>query len=98
MSKIKSIKFNNYRAFYGNFPEITLDRKNLLVWGENGSGKSSFCKAIHDFVFNKTNDYHQKNKFSENNWSVEFNVAEEVKEYERKKVVNFDRNRRYIYG
>ncbi|MGI6393576.1 MAG: hypothetical protein ACOX2F_02400 [bacterium] len=76
MSKIKSIKFNNYRAFYGNFPEITLDRKNLLVWGENGSGKSSFCKAIHDFVFNKTNDYHQKNKFSENNWSVEFNVAD----------------------
>jgi gamma-glutamylcyclotransferase len=26
------------------------------------------------------------------------NVAEEVKEYERKKVINFDRNRMYIYG
>jgi len=72
--KIDSIKFNNYRAFYGNFPEIVLEGKNLLVWGENGSGKSSFCKAISDLVCKKKDDAHQKNMFSVNDWSVNFKI------------------------
>ena len=46
--KIETIKINNYKAFYGNH-EIKLSGKNLLVYGENGSGKSSFYNALNIF-------------------------------------------------
>jgi ABC-type molybdenum transport system ATPase subunit/photorepair protein PhrA len=45
MKKINSIKFKNFKAFYGEEP-IQLDGKNLLVYGENGSGKSSSLEII----------------------------------------------------
>lgn len=75
--KIKSITFKNYRAFYGEYKEIELNGKNLLVWGENGSGKSSFCKSLQDFVLSINNDSHQKNIFSNDDWSVKFKIDDE---------------------
>ncbi len=51
--KIKSIKLHDYRAFYdGSDNEylINVDSKNLLIYGENGSGKTSLYKAVKDFV------------------------------------------------
>lgn len=45
--KIKTLTLNNFRAFPG--PErqmFSLDGKNLLVYGENGSGKSSVFHAL----------------------------------------------------
>lgn len=48
--KIKTLTLNNFRAFPG--PEsqtFTLDGKNLLVYGENGSGKSSVFHALKTF-------------------------------------------------
>lgn len=77
--KIKSITFKNYRAFYGEYKEIELNGKNLLVWGENGSGKSSFCKSLQDFVLSINNDSHQKNIFSnpDDDWSVKFKIDDE---------------------
>lgn len=75
--KIKSITFKNYRAFYGEYKEIELNGKNLLVWGENGSGKSSFCKSLQDFVLSINNDNYQKNIFSDSDWSIEFKIDDE---------------------
>ena len=75
--KIKSITFKNYRAFYGDYKKIELNGKNLLVWGENGSGKSSFCKSLQDFVLSINNDRHQKNIFSNDDWSIEFEIDNE---------------------
>lgn len=48
--RITEIKLNNYRAFYGEHT-ISLDKdgKNLMVYGENGSGKSSLFTALQNF-------------------------------------------------
>ncbi len=49
--RITDIHIKNYRAFYGEH-HICLDRdgKNLMVYGENGSGKSSLFTALQDFL------------------------------------------------
>jgi len=46
--KIKTIEINNYKAFYGKY-EIDVKGKNLFMYGENGSGKSSLFYALKDF-------------------------------------------------
>ncbi|MEC7755371.1 MAG: hypothetical protein VYB44_15180 [Bacteroidota bacterium] len=51
--KLDYIKFFDYRAFFnGNEQEylIELGGNNLLVYGENGSGKSSLFRGLRDFV------------------------------------------------
>lgn len=48
--RIQSLSIQNYRAFPGvGNPDIVLEGKNLLVYGENGSGKSSVFHALDDF-------------------------------------------------
>ncbi|MEN5231876.1 AAA family ATPase [Sphingobacterium faecium] len=49
MKKINSIKFKNFKAFYGE-DKIQLDGKNLLIYGENGSGKSSIFWGLYTFL------------------------------------------------
>ncbi len=48
--RIKTIEIDNYKAFYGNQNKIEVDGKNLFIYGENGSGKSSLYYALKDFV------------------------------------------------
>ena len=43
--KINRIKISNYKFFYGDF-EMEFKGKNVLVYGENGSGKSSIFQAF----------------------------------------------------
>lgn len=45
MGKINSIQLNNYKFFSSSVP-IVIDGKHLLLYGENGSGKSSLCAGI----------------------------------------------------
>ena len=48
--RIHRLSIQNYRAFPGiGNPDIVLGGKNLLVYGENGSGKSSIFHALDDF-------------------------------------------------
>lgn len=47
--KIKTIEIKNYKAFYGTH-KIAVGKKNVFIYGENGSGKSSFYYALKDFV------------------------------------------------
>lgn len=49
MYKIKSIRLINFKFFFGE-KNIALDRKNALIYGENGSGKSSIYWALHCFL------------------------------------------------
>lgn len=72
--KIKRIQINNYRAFLvkGNDENeryiIDLPNgENLLLYGENGSGKSSLFKALKDFFISASNNgvTFQKNLFYE---------------------------------
>lgn len=55
MKKINSIKFKNFKAFYGE-ETIQLEGKNLLVYGENGSGKSSIFWGLYTFLQSSSKD------------------------------------------
>ncbi len=46
--RIKTIEINNYKAFYGKY-KINVAGRNLFIYGENGSGKSSLYYALKDF-------------------------------------------------
>jgi energy-coupling factor transporter ATP-binding protein EcfA2 len=48
--KIKTLTICDFRAFAGPEPvQIALNGKNLLVYGENGAGKSSIFHALNEF-------------------------------------------------
>ena len=49
--RITSIELQNFRAFYGHYLIDLGKGKNLLVYGENGSGKSSLYTALREFLF-----------------------------------------------
>lgn len=49
MNKIKQIKLKHFKFFYGEV-SIDLDRHNTLIFGENGSGKSSLYWALYTFL------------------------------------------------
>lgn len=49
MYKIKNIKLNNFKFFFGE-QNVSLDKKHALIYGENGSGKSSIYWALHCFL------------------------------------------------
>lgn len=56
MRWITEITLNNYKAFGTSFkPLIIPPNHHLLIYGENGSGKSSIYNAIKDF-FNSSSD------------------------------------------
>jgi energy-coupling factor transporter ATP-binding protein EcfA2 len=46
--KVQTIEINNYKAFLGKHT-INVGGKNLFIYGENGSGKSSLYYALKDF-------------------------------------------------
>lgn len=48
--KIRRLSFKNYRAFLGTSDAINVDGKNVLIYGENGSGKSSIFQGLKDFI------------------------------------------------
>ena len=49
MNKIKQIKLKNFKFFYGEI-SIDLERNSALIFGENGSGKSSLYWALYTFL------------------------------------------------
>lgn len=57
MKSITNIQFVNYKAFYQDSPNNNIDipfGKNVLIYGENGSGKSSIYEGLKQF-FNSVN-------------------------------------------
>lgn len=51
--RIKKVEIKDYKAFYGK-NKFNVDGKNLFIYGENGSGKSSFYYALKDFFQSST--------------------------------------------
>ena len=72
MSAINKIHITGFKAFHDDF-ELELEGKHLLMYGENGSGKSSIYYALHCIFqaplksdagkkyFDVTNEQHLKN-------------------------------------
>ena len=59
--KIKRLEVCDFRAFAGSEPTvIALDGKNLLVYGENGSGKSSIFHALNEFFSIELSGAHER--------------------------------------
>lgn len=53
--KIKTIEISNYKAFQG-VEKLQVGGKNIFIYGENGSGKSSLYYALKDFFQSSTED------------------------------------------
>lgn len=53
--RIQSIEVTNYKAFLGRY-KIAVGGKNLFIYGENGSGKSSLYYALKDFFQSSIED------------------------------------------
>jgi energy-coupling factor transporter ATP-binding protein EcfA2 len=63
--RIKTIEITNYKAFYETY-KINTSGKNIFIYGENGSGKSSLYYALKDFFQSSVEDIdlgHLKNIF-----------------------------------
>ena len=55
MKRITKLEISNFRAFFDSY-EIELNRgENLLIYGENGSGKSSLFKSVSNFLSSSQN-------------------------------------------
>lgn len=50
MKRIKKIEIENSRAYYDRLIFSFDKGENLLMYGENGSGKTSFYKSLNDFI------------------------------------------------
>lgn len=59
MNKIKQIKLKHFKFFYDEVT-IDLERQNALIFGENGSGKSSLYWALYTFLQSVFKDSPQK--------------------------------------
>ena len=94
MSAINKIYITGFKAFPNDF-ELELEGKHLLMYGENGSGKSSIYYALHCIFqaplksdagkkyFDVTNEQHLKNL---NNLNVDSKIR-----------INFDGRHPFIY-
>lgn len=78
MKRITKLEISNFRAFFDSY-EIKLDKgENLLIYGENGSGKSSLFKSVNNFLSSSQNaafhfvKHHYKDK-EEGNVTFTFN-------------------------
>ena len=86
--KIKKLTIKNFKAFYGEY-NFDFDSKNILIYGENGSGKSSLYWALYH-IFNSFGKTHiikkYKNIFADKEESflkLEFDNEEKVEHKEK---------------
>ncbi|OQX26327.1 MAG: hypothetical protein BWK80_11070 [Desulfobacteraceae bacterium IS3] len=70
--RIDRLRISNYRFFYGDF-ELDFKGNNVLVYGENGSGKSSVYRALEFLTKNKFGSVAKdRNIFSEQEPEISF--------------------------
>lgn len=55
IKRITKIELSNFRAFFDNYKVELTKGESLLIYGENGSGKSSFYKSVSNFLSSSQN-------------------------------------------
>jgi energy-coupling factor transporter ATP-binding protein EcfA2 len=55
MKRITQLEISNFRAFFDSYRIELPQGQNLLIYGENGSGKSSFFKSLSNFLSSSQN-------------------------------------------
>ncbi len=79
--KLTSIKLSNYKFFYGDDDKTNkfdFNGKNVLIYGENGTGKSSLYKALELLAKNKIEkDYfiNESNVFSDSSSEITYSFT-----------------------
>jgi len=67
MKRITNLEISNFRAFFDSYTIELSKGENLLIYGENGSGKSSLFKSLNNFLSSSQNTafpyikHHSKN-------------------------------------
>jgi len=95
--RIKEIEIFDFRSFKGNHTiDLTNSGKSLLIYGENGAGKSSICKAVD--LFFESSDQRKKTLAIDN-----FSHLCKDNDFGRNGVypfvnIEFTNNRNYTYG
>ena len=70
LPRITKIKLTNYKFFFGEF-DLPVNGENILLYGENGSGKSSIYKALELLAKDKIENLGKsRNIFSEGNDTI----------------------------
>ena len=77
--RIQAVSLTNFRAFPGpNTARFELAGKNLLIYGENGAGKSSLFHALSDFFSEKPPKLQQHNNVFSGHAVADCKVAIEL--------------------
>lgn len=78
MKRITKLEISNFRAFFDSYTVELIKGENLLIYGENGSGKSSFYKSLSNFLSSSQNTAypyirHHNKDAEEGNVTLTFN-------------------------
>ncbi|MBK7231410.1 MAG: AAA family ATPase [Saprospiraceae bacterium] len=78
MKRITKLELSNFRAFFDCYSVELNKGENLLIYGENGSGKSSFYKSLSNFLSSSQNTAfpyirHHNKEIEEGNITFTFN-------------------------
>lgn len=98
VKRIVSLKLNNCRAYSGNYDVLSLPNgENVLIYGENGSGKSSLFKAMNNYFSKSINTALPfiKNRYFENlEGEIKITFQDFVNDFEPVPNTNHE----YIFG
>lgn len=97
--RIQAIEITNYKGFYGTH-KISVGGKNLFIYGENGSGKSSLYYALKDFFQSSIEDIDLNDlenvfvsKAKKGKTSIKVSFKPNSQGYKRGKSYQFDTSR-----
>jgi len=93
--KLNKLALQNFRAFY-TYDDIKFDNKSVLIYGENGSGKSSIFWALHAFVNYYNNEAKSKSYFTKGDEKSLLNLFNTTEEGFIK--ITFDDDVEYTYN
>ena len=94
--KLNKIALQNFRAFHSFEDKLKFDNKNVLIYGENGSGKSSIFWALHAFINYYNNETKSKSHFTKDDEKSLLNIFNSTEDGFIK--ITFDDEIEYTYN